>query len=88
MAHGIPGGRLLRAGDLINIDISAEKDGYFADTGASMTLGGSAAPQVGLCRDGQPRSARGQPRLADVSEGRAIIEGLAGLSATLGTLVT
>ncbi len=34
-AHGIPGARVLRKGDLINIDVSAELNGYFADTGAS-----------------------------------------------------
>lgn len=38
IAHGIPGERALRAGDLINIDVSAELDGYFADTGASLVV--------------------------------------------------
>lgn len=33
VAHGIPGDRVLRAGDLVNIDVSASRDGYFADTG-------------------------------------------------------
>jgi len=37
-AHGIPGERILQAGDLINIDVSAVLDGYFADTGASFIL--------------------------------------------------
>ena len=27
IAHGIPGARVLREGDLVNIDVSAEKDG-------------------------------------------------------------
>jgi len=31
-AHGIPGDRAIRAGDLVNIDVSAELGGYFADT--------------------------------------------------------
>lgn len=36
-AHGVPSPkRKIKAGDLINIDVSAEKDGYFGDTGASM----------------------------------------------------
>src|SRR5678816_229996 len=30
-AHGIPGARVLQAGDLVNIDVSAELEGYFAD---------------------------------------------------------
>lgn len=34
-AHGIPGRRVIRAGDLVNIDVSAELDGYFADAGSS-----------------------------------------------------
>lgn len=33
IAHGIPSGRKIRKGDLINMDVSAELDGYFADTG-------------------------------------------------------
>jgi|SRR5271157_82815 len=36
IAHGIPGKNVLKAGDLIHIDVSAELDGYFADTGASL----------------------------------------------------
>lgn len=38
-AHGIPGSRALKDGDIINIDISAELDGYFADTGATIPVG-------------------------------------------------
>ena len=38
VAHGIPGNRVLAPGDLLNIDVSLELDGYFADTGASMCL--------------------------------------------------
>ncbi|MBP7652281.1 type I methionyl aminopeptidase [Candidatus Dependentiae bacterium] len=37
-AHGIPGNRVIKSGDLVNIDVSAELDGYFADTGASTAL--------------------------------------------------
>ncbi|MBX3046754.1 MAG: type I methionyl aminopeptidase [Anaerolineales bacterium] len=38
IAHGVPGKYVLQRGDLIHIDVSAEKDGYFADTGASMQV--------------------------------------------------
>lgn len=38
IAHGIPGDHVLSAGELVNIDVSAELDGYFADTGASMVV--------------------------------------------------
>ena len=38
VAHGIPGDRILQAGDLVNIDVSAELEGYFGDTGGSFQL--------------------------------------------------
>ncbi len=38
IAHGIPNDHVLREGELINIDVSAEMDGYFSDTGASMVV--------------------------------------------------
>jgi methionyl aminopeptidase len=45
-AHGIPSGlRRLRAGDLVNVDVSAELDGYWADTGASAPVG-EVAPRA------------------------------------------
>ena len=34
-AHGIPGKRVIQPGDLVNIDVSAELNGYYADTGGS-----------------------------------------------------
>jgi methionyl aminopeptidase len=39
LAHGIPSRRVLREGDLVNIDVSAELDGYWADSGASYAVG-------------------------------------------------
>src|SRR3984957_14789820 len=39
-AHGIPSlKRQLRNGDLVNLDVSAELDGYFSDTGISVAVG-------------------------------------------------
>ena len=38
VAHGIPGKYRLKPGDLVNIDVSAEKNGYFADTGGSFQV--------------------------------------------------
>lgn len=38
VAHGIPGERVIQAGDLINIDVSAELDGYYADAGHSFLM--------------------------------------------------
>lgn len=56
-AHGVPSlTRHLRDGDLVNIDVSAELDGYWADTGASAPVG-RVAPRlselVGATRDAQ-----------------------------------
>ena len=53
IAHGIPGDQVLKTGQLMNIDVSAEKDGYFADTGASFVLGESDPSLARLCRDGR-----------------------------------
>lgn len=53
IAHGIPGDRVLREGDLVNIDVSAVKDGVFADTGASYVLGVGEKRLDALCRDGK-----------------------------------
>jgi methionyl aminopeptidase len=38
VAHGVPGSKILRASDLVNVDVSAELDGYFADTGGSFII--------------------------------------------------
>ncbi|MCU6709607.1 type I methionyl aminopeptidase [Paenibacillus sp. J5C_2022] len=38
IAHGIPGNYKLQPGDLINVDVCAEKDGYIADSGQSFQL--------------------------------------------------
>jgi methionyl aminopeptidase len=38
IAHGIPNEYVLRQGELIHIDVSAELDGYYADTGASLVV--------------------------------------------------
>jgi methionyl aminopeptidase len=46
LAHGIPkASKRLRAGDLVNIDVSAELAGYWADTGASAPVG-EVAPRL------------------------------------------
>lgn len=37
-AHGIPNEKVLAASDLVNIDVSAELDGFFADTGGSFII--------------------------------------------------
>jgi methionyl aminopeptidase len=48
-AHGIPGSRILAAGDLVNIDVSAELDGFFADTGGSAILPPQSTLHLRIC---------------------------------------
>ncbi len=45
IAHGVPGDKILNEGDLVNIDVSAELNGYFADTGGSFVVGKSSEVQ-------------------------------------------
>ncbi|GJD78561.1 type I methionyl aminopeptidase [Methylobacterium gregans] len=53
IAHGIPGERRIQPGDLVNIDVSAEKAGYFADTGASFAVPPATRKVERLCKDGR-----------------------------------
>lgn len=53
IAHGIPGRRVIRPGDLVNIDVSAERNGLFADTGASFAVPPVSKRIEKLCRDGK-----------------------------------
>ena len=48
-AHGIPGGKILSASDLVNIDVSAELEGYFADTGGSFIIPPGSDLKRNLC---------------------------------------
>lgn len=48
-AHGIPGEKILNAGDLVNIDVSAELDGYFADTGGSAIIPPKSQLHLDIC---------------------------------------
>jgi len=38
VAHGIPGNRVIQAGDLVNIDVSVELNGYYGDNGMSIPV--------------------------------------------------
>ena len=48
-AHGIPGTKVLAAEDLVNIDVSAELGGYFADTGGSFIIPPESNLKRNLC---------------------------------------
>ncbi|WP_456271256.1 type I methionyl aminopeptidase [Bacillus sp. AK031] len=49
VAHGIPGDRVIREGDLVNIDVSGSKDGFYADTGISFVIGEGDEKLLELC---------------------------------------
>ncbi len=53
VAHGIPGTRVIEPGDLVNIDVSAVKDGFFSDTGASFAVPPVHGKAERLVRDGK-----------------------------------
>jgi len=48
-AHGIPDGTVIKPGDLVNIDVSAELDGYYADTGFTVPFGVTDSQLLDLC---------------------------------------
>jgi methionyl aminopeptidase len=74
IAHGIPGDRVIAEGDLVNIDVSAELNGVFADTGASYIVGRADPALEALCRDGKRalwagiRAVRSGARLGDIGD--------------------
>ncbi|TNC71670.1 type I methionyl aminopeptidase [Rubellimicrobium roseum] len=77
VAHGIPGDRIVAAGDLVNIDVSASRDGFFADTGATFRVPPVLPSLDRLCRDGQRALQIG---IAQVGHDRP----LAGIGAAIG----
>jgi len=49
VAHGIPGDKVVKPGDLVNIDVSAELDGYYADSGASFIVPPTTPKKLRIC---------------------------------------
>jgi methionyl aminopeptidase len=48
--HGIPGDRRLQSGDLVKLDLVAEKDGFFADAAVTVRVGDVSATADALVR--------------------------------------
>jgi methionyl aminopeptidase len=75
-AHGIPGARRIAAGDVVNVDVSAELDGFFADTGGTRVVPPADAVSLRLCAatrealDSAMRQARAGNRINQI--GKAI----------------
>lgn len=49
-AHGVPGSRAIVAGDIVNVDVSAKLNGYFADTGGTTVVPPVSPLKARLCR--------------------------------------
>ena len=51
--HGIPGDRQLKDGDLVKLDVTVEKDGYFADAAITVPVGriGEQAVRLMACAE-------------------------------------
>jgi methionyl aminopeptidase len=74
--HGIPGDRVLREGDLVKLDLVAEKDGYFADSAVTVAVGAVSPAASALMRCAESafqlgaKAARAGNRVYDI--GRAV----------------
>lgn len=62
--HGIPGARTIAAGDLVKLDLVAEKDGYFADAAVTVAAGeaGETAQRLMRCAESAFRLAAKEAR--------------------------
>jgi methionyl aminopeptidase len=56
--HGIPGDRVVREGDLVKLDLVAEKDGFFADAAITVRVGAVPAQAVALANCAESAFAR------------------------------
>jgi len=68
-AHGIPDKTVIAEGDMINIDVSANLDGFVADMGESFVVGASSGEQTRICAAVKEAVADG---IAKVRSGRSL----------------
>jgi methionyl aminopeptidase len=78
VAHGIPGDRVISKGDLVNIDVSGSKNGYFADTGISFVVGEGEEILTKICQVAREAFEAGLKKIKPGSKksgiGRAVIQ--------------
>ncbi|OGC04993.1 type I methionyl aminopeptidase [candidate division WOR-1 bacterium RIFOXYA12_FULL_43_27] len=73
VVHGIPGGRILKKGDIVSVDIGTRKQGYCGDTAATFTVGEASKKATKLIRacktalEAGIKQARGGNHLGDIS---------------------
>jgi len=46
VVHGIPGGRVLRVGDIVGIDLGVIVDGWHGDSAVTLAVGGEGTPEA------------------------------------------
>ena len=74
--HGIPGARAIQSGDLVKLDLVAEKDGFYADAAVTIAAGEVSAAARSLARCAETafhlaaRTARAGNRVNEI--GRAV----------------
>lgn len=74
--HGVPGNRRLKDGDIVKLDLVAEKDGFFADAAITVPVGNVSGTAQSLIRcaesafDSALRVARTNYKVRDI--GRAV----------------
>src|SRR5918994_5206315 len=49
VCHGIPGDKVLRAGDIVNVDVTVIKDGFHGDTSRMFQVGETSIQARRLC---------------------------------------
>jgi methionyl aminopeptidase len=76
VVHGIPGGRVVQPGDLVKLDLTAEKDGYHTDSAVSIEVppGNGEARELVHCAERAFRQALGAARTGNRTKdiGRAV----------------
>jgi methionyl aminopeptidase len=50
ICHGIPGDKVLKKGDIVNVDVTVIKDGWYGDTSRMFLVGGETAASVAARR--------------------------------------
>src|ERR1700733_3738771 len=62
--HGIPGARAVRTGDLVKLDLVAEKDGFYADAAVTIRVGevSTTADELARCAERAFHQALGSAR--------------------------
>lgn len=70
--HGIPGSRVIEAGDLVKLDLVAEKDGFYADAAVTVMVGEVTGRAAALVRCAESsfrlaaKTARAGNRVSDI----------------------